>query len=172
MIEKRLLASPEDTYVRVNAGWRYFHAGQYDRAAAAAQAAAEHADSASLLGWSRLAQGDQDGAIDSFEADIERQGRGPRQIANLAAANFRAGRFDVARALLQELDEMSEASYVSPALVAAVHFAAGDADEGFRLLGEAVHQRSRDLIFLRVSWILEGYRDDPRYRQLLAQVGL
>lgn len=172
MIEKRLLATPEDSYVRVNAGWRYFHAGRYDRAVAAAQAGAQHADSASLLGWSRLAQGDRDGAIDAFEADIERQGRGPRQIANLAAANFRVGRFEVARGLLQELQGMSEAAYVSPALVAAVHFAAGDADEGFRLLGEAVQQRSRDLIFLRVSWILEGYRDDPRYRQLLAQVGL
>ena len=172
MIEKRLLASPEDTYVRVNAGWRYFHAGRYERAAAAAQAAAQHADSASLLGWSRLAEGDRDGAIAAFEADIERQGRGPRQIANLAVANFRAGRFEVGQDLLQELNGMSQAAYVSPALVAVVHFAAGDADEGFRLLGEAVQQRSRDLIFLRVSWILEGYRDDPRYRQLLVQVGL
>jgi len=172
MIEKRLLATPEDTYVRVNAGWRYFHAGRYDRAMVAAQAGAQHADSASLLGWSRLAQGDHGGAIDAFEADVERQGRGARQIANLAAANFRAGRFDVARGLLQELNELSEGAYVSPALVAAVHFAAGDADEGFRLLGEAVQQRARDLIFLRVSWILEGYRDDPRYRQLLVQVGL
>jgi len=172
MIEKRLQASPEDIYVRVNAGWRYFHAGRYDRAAAAAQAAAQHADSSSLLGWSRLAEGDQDGAIDAFEADIERQGRGPRQIANLAAANFRKGRPEVGRGLLEELNAMSEAAYVSPALVAAVHFAAGDADEGFRLLGEAVQQRSRDLIFLRVSWILDGYRDDPRYRRLIVQVGL
>ena len=172
MVEQRLAATPDDPYVRVNAGWRYFHAGLYDQAVAAAQSGASHPDSASLLGWSRLALGDYDAAISAFEADIDRHGRGPRRLVNLAAASFRAGRPEAGQALLQELLRMSEQAYVSPALVATVYFAADDPDTGFRLLEEALQQRARDLIFLRVSWILEAYHDDPRYRDLVTRVGL
>jgi len=171
VVEKRLAAAPNDPYVRVNAGWRYYDAGQYDRAIAAAESATEHADSASLLGWARLAQGDHDGAIDAFEADMNEQGRGPRQLSNLAAACFRAGRLDTARDLLRELEALSKERFVSPGLIAAVHFAADDADAGFAQLENAFRQRSRDVIFLQVSAILNGYRDDPRYADLLQRVG-
>lgn len=172
VVEQRLAATPDDPYVRVNAGWRYFHAGLYDRAAAAAKSGARHPDSTSLLGWSRLAMGENDAAIRAFEADIDQYGRGPRQLSNLAAASFEAGMPEAGRALLQELLRMSEQAYVSPALVATVYFAADDPDTGFELLEEALQQRARDLIFLRVSWMLKGYRDDPRYEDLVARVGL
>ena len=172
VVEQRLAATPDDPYVRVNAGWRYFHAGLYDQAVAAAQSGARHPDSASLLGWSRLALGDNDAAIRAFQADIDRRGRGPRRLSNLAAASFRAGRLEAGRALLDEMLRLSEQAYVSPALVATVYFAADDPDSGFRLLDEALRQRARDLIFLRVSWMLSTYRDDPRYQDLVTRVGL
>jgi len=53
-----------------------------------------------------------------------------------------------------------------------VHFSAGDAGRGFTLLNQAFEVRSRVMIFLRVSQMLRGYRDDPRYLALVEQVGL
>ncbi len=58
------------------------------------------------------------------------------------------------------------------ALLATIEFAAGDADRGFELLQEAVDVRVREVIFLRVNRMLTGYREDPRYKDLLAAVGL
>ena len=171
LIERRLAASSNDPYVQINAGWRYFHAGLYDKAAAAAETGSQHSDSATLSGWSYLAIGNYDRAIEAFQADIENQGRGSRQIANLASAYFRAGRNAGARTLLLELQEKAEQDYVAPSLFASVHFAAGDAEQGFAQLEKALQQRSRDMIFLQVSAMLRGHRNDPRYTALVEQVG-
>ena len=171
-VERRLAAEPNDPYVRINAGWRYFHAGEFDKAIDAAMSAADHSDSGSLLGWSSLAQGDTGRAVEVFEADIESQGRAPRNIANLAAAYYRDGRRSDAEPLLEELEAYAAGSYMAPALLAAVYFSAGDANQGFALLNQALEERSREMIFLKVSEMLRGYRDDPRYLKLVEQVGL
>ena len=62
-------------------------------------------------------------------------------------------------------------AYVSPALIAAVYFAAGDADSGFAMLDQAVTDRTREVIFMQVSQMLSGYRHDPRYAALISRVG-
>lgn len=73
-------------YVRINAGWRYLNAGQADKAIVAAIATPEHSDGTSLLGLSRLAQGDTAQAVDVFEAAVESEGRTANNVSNLAAA--------------------------------------------------------------------------------------
>jgi TolB-like protein/DNA-binding winged helix-turn-helix (wHTH) protein/Tfp pilus assembly protein PilF len=171
-VERRLAAEPNDPYVRINAGWRYFHAGEYDKAIDAAMAAPDHSDSGPLLGWSRLAQGDTGQAVDLFELAVQSEGRAPRNIANLAAAYYRDGRRPEADLLLDELKAHAAGSYMSPALLAVVYFSAGDADRGFALLDQALKDRSREMIFIKVSVMLRGYRDDPRYLKLVEQVGL
>ncbi len=60
---------------------------------------------------------------------------------------------------------------MAPSLIASVHFAAGDAEQGFAQLEKALQQRSRDMIFLQVSAMLRGHRNDPRYTALVEQVG-
>ena len=172
LVEARLAADPQDPYVRINAGWRYLSAGQPDKAIAAAIAAAGHRDSFPLMGWSRLAQNDADAAVDIFEAAIESDGRTPGNVANLAVAYYRSDRPADGEQLLEELEEFAIDNDVSPALLAGVCFSAGDADRGFALLDKAFEQRRRDMIFLRVTETLRGYRDDPRYLELIEKVGL
>jgi TolB-like protein/DNA-binding winged helix-turn-helix (wHTH) protein/Tfp pilus assembly protein PilF len=172
LIEKRLAADPNDPYVRINAGWRYLNAGQTSKAIAAAMAAADHADGIPLLGWSRLAQNDTVGAVELFEAAMESRGRTSLNASNLAVAYFRDGRPADARRLLDELEAFAADNYVSPGLLAAVYFSANDADRGFAMLEKAFQERGRDMIFLRVTEILRGYRHDPRYLALLERVGL
>ena len=172
LVEARLAADPQDPYVRINAGWRYLSAGQPDKAIAAGIAAAGHRDSFPLIGWSRLAQNDADAAVDIFEAAIESDGRTPGNVANLAVAYYRSDRPADGEQLLKELEEFAIDNDVSPALLAGVYFSASDADQGFALLDKAFEQRRRDMIFLRVTETLRGYRQDPRYLELIEKVGL
>tara|TARA_R110002096_G_scaffold20690_1_gene67903 strand:+ start:3882 stop:5666 length:1785 start_codon:yes stop_codon:yes gene_type:complete len=170
MVERRLAAEPGNPFVLVNAGWRYLHAGLTDKAIAAGEAAAKHHDSAILIGLSRLAEGDPEAAIAVFEEAIRSQGRSPLNVRFLAVANYRDGRQAQGDALLSELEGYAAENYLSPALFAHVYFAAGDADRGFAALEEAFEERSREMIFLRVTELLRGYRDDPRYLDLVARV--
>jgi len=172
MIERRLQASPDDPYVHVNAAWRYFSARQYERAIEEAELAGEHPDARAVLGWTWLWFGDIQRAIGFFEADVEDQGRLPRQLSSLAVAYYKSGQQEKAKELLAELESRSATDFFSPALLSAVYFAADDADRGFISLQHAVEVRVRDVIFLRVDHLLDGLRDDPRYLDLIRSVGL
>ncbi|MDH4107305.1 MAG: winged helix-turn-helix domain-containing protein [Gammaproteobacteria bacterium] len=172
LVERRLEAAPDDDYVQVNAGWRYLHAGRPDDAIRVAARATSHPDAASLLGFSKLAQGELAEAIAVFEDDLRRQGRGPMQLGNLAYAHFRAGNESTAQYLLDELETESDDSYVSPVLLAAVHFAAGNEARGYELLNAAVDARARGVIFLNVSTAFVDRRGDPIFTAVLERVGL
>lgn len=171
MIERRVQAQPDDPYVRVNAAWRYFAARQYERAIEEAELAGDHPDARSVLGWAWLWTGDIQRAIGFFEADIENRGRLPRQLSSLAVAYYKSGHQEKAQELLAELEAISVTEFFSPTLLSEVYFAAGDADSGFISLQQAVDVRVRDVIFLRVNHLLDSWRDDPRYLELLRSVG-
>jgi TolB-like protein/DNA-binding winged helix-turn-helix (wHTH) protein/Tfp pilus assembly protein PilF len=172
LVERRLEAAPDDDYVHVNAGWRYLHAGRPDDAIRVAARAKSHPDAASLLGFSKLAQGELAEAIAVFEEDLRHQGRGQIQLGNLAYAHFRAGNESKARVLLDELKAEAEGPYVSPLLLAAVHLAAGYEARGYELLNAAVDARARGVIFLNVSPSFADRRGDPQFTAVLERVGL
>ena len=170
-VSKRLEADPTDIYAQVNAAWRYLNAGRVVLAIKAAEQAAGHPDANAVLGLSLLAAGDIERAVEVFERDVSEQGRQPTQLANLAIGYLRAGRVDDGAAALIELEDIADSTYVSPAAVASVYFAAGDVDTGFALLQTAISERAREVIFMQVNQALEGYRDDPRYAALVEAVG-
>ena len=171
LIERRLKASPDDPYVWVNAAWRYLSARDYERAIAAAERAENHPDARAVLGFASLSIGDTKRAIEIFESDVEDQGRLPSQLSNLAVAYYQTGRESEGQELLTELETIADTEFFSPALLAAAYFAAGDVDRGFVALQRAVEARVRGVIFLRVYYMLDGWRDDPRYLELLRSVG-
>lgn len=171
LVNRRLAADPDDPYVGINVGWRYFHAAQFDDAVALAQESEQHPDATTLLGWSLLGRGDADKAIDVFSADIEVNGREARRVSNLAAAHFYAGQEDAARGLMEELQSQAADSYVPAMILAPLHFLAGEPDEGFAQLSEAVAQHDRGVIFLPVALPFADYREDPRYKALVRQIG-
>jgi hypothetical protein len=57
-------------------------------------------------------------------------------------------------------------------LVATVYAALGEIDEMFKWLKKAVDQKSVPLYIVPVSDEFSPYRDDPRYKEFLASVGL
>jgi len=172
MVERRLNTSPGDEYVQVNAGWRYLQARRYDDAIRAASLAETHPDAANLLGSSYLARGDLARAIAVFEDDLRRQGRGQTQLGNLAIAYYRASRKSEAHSLLEELEREAEFHYLSPMILAAVYFAAGDNERGYEMLDTAVEARVRGAIFLNADILYSDQRTDPRFIAILKRVGL
>ena len=171
LIERRLAATPNDAYVRINAAWRFYHARDYARAIEEARLAGDHADVRSVLAFTYLAMGETDKAIELSERAFQIQERSPRRLANLAYVYFKAGEAGKGERLLARLESMAGERFVSPGAVAEVYFAAGDADKGFALLQKAVDIRSRDMIFLQANHTFDNYRDDPRYLQLIRTIG-
>jgi TolB-like protein/DNA-binding winged helix-turn-helix (wHTH) protein len=172
LIETLIAAAPDDAWVRINAGWTFLRAGQYQRAIAEAELAPLHVDSRPILGFAYLALDDPDGAMVEFEASLRERGRGPRQLANLARGCFETGQPDRGRAVLEELEAVATQRYVPADLLADIYFSAGDAERGFAAYLQAVEDRARGVIFLATNSSLDNYREDPRYAALLEAVGL
>lgn len=172
LMERQVEAVPGDEFIQLNAGWRYLHAGRLEDAATAAARAGNHPDAANLMGLTRLALGQADEAVAVYEADIRRQGRGRKQLANLAYAYYRAGNEPRGQALLDELEREVGETYLMPVSLAAIYFAAGDDPRAYALLEDAVDARVRRVIFLNVSPLFADQRHDPRFTALVERVGL
>ena len=163
---------PEDPWVRINAAWRYLAARRYRRAIEEARLADDHRDVNRVLGWAHLGLGEPETALAFFQRAVERNGRHPVALSNLAAAYAAAGRESEARALLAELLALYEKRYLSPALIAQVYLHFGEHAEAFSWLERALEMRTRDLIFLPVDPAYDDVRDDSRYLKLVEAIGL
>ena len=171
LVEKRLAANPDDPYVHINAAWRFYQAREYARAIEEAMLAGDHTDARSVLVYSYLVSGETERAIELAELAVRAEENNPRRLANLAYVYFKAGETEKGQILLVDLESISDEQFVSPDVTAEVHFAAGDADRGFAMLQKAVDIRTRGMIFLQVNHALDGYRDDPRYQDLIRTIG-
>ena len=82
------------------------------------------------------------------------------------------GRSEIAEAVLAEASERVETHWVAPYLIATVHFALDDKERGFEWLEKAFAHYDETLNFMTVDPILDPYRSDPRFMDLLRRVGL
>ena len=82
------------------------------------------------------------------------------------------GMTDKARSILDSLIGQAEKEYFPPYLIAAVHFALGDVDEGFSRLEEGYEERDYFMINLRTerTFIALGLDSDPRYIELIRKM--
>ncbi len=172
LVERRLVAAPNDDYVKINAGWNYLRAGRYSDVIDMALQVRDHPDAASLLGYGYLGAGETTAAIDAFEDDIRLQGRGRGQLGSLAYAYFKSGQPEKAQLYLDELEEQTLTRVGSYHTLAAIYFAAGDDTNGYAMLDSAVEYRERGVIFLKTGMTFAEQQDDPRFIAILNRVGL
>ena len=90
-------------------------------------------------------------------------------LAHLEAA---AGNVQEARRMLAELTQARSTRVVTAWGIAVLHASLGNVDDAFRWIDVAIEERAPGLIFLRVHPRLDPIRKDPRYNQLVAQLGL
>jgi serine/threonine-protein kinase len=103
---------------------------------------------------------------------LTRFGRHPWLLWGLSLASGAAGRTDLAKALYAELEARSRSEYVQPAALAAAAIGAGDRENMFRHLHEAVDRSDPLLALCAGHW--PGFaplRGDPEFDVILKRLG-
>jgi serine/threonine protein kinase/predicted Zn-dependent protease len=117
--------------------------------------------------------GECDEAVASVDRAIALAGGGSTFMTalrgQLAALS---GRREEASTALRTLDELPKERYVPAYVRAGLYTVLDDSDRAFQELEKAYHERSNWMVYLKVSPLLDSLRQDPRYDQLLARVGL
>jgi predicted glycosyltransferase len=80
--------------------------------------------------------------------------------------------FEPDPAVLDELKQRSQQTYVQPLWIATVQVAMGQKDQALDSLQTAFDDRSAGLVFLKVDPVFDPLRSDNRFQALLRRIGL
>jgi TolB-like protein/DNA-binding winged helix-turn-helix (wHTH) protein/Tfp pilus assembly protein PilF/tRNA A-37 threonylcarbamoyl transferase component Bud32 len=125
-----------------------------------------------ILGWTYEQKRMPDQAIAEFKKAVESGEGDSFFLAPLGHAYALAGNRREAEKVLQTLSDRAKKSYVSPFDVALIYTALGEKDKAFALLDKALAERSTFLVYSKWEPRLDPLRSDPRFKQLLKQIGL
>ncbi len=167
---------PLSVIARRAVGYALFHARSYDESVAHLRgvAATDPRDAFThwFLGESYAGKGQHEEAVAELRLAVDLSERSPAMVGMLANKLARAGRRDEAQKLVAELQETSRRRYVSPAGFIVAYAALGEPDEAFRWLERGFEERINFMVFLHCMADLDPLRGDPRFRDLLARIGL
>ncbi len=126
-----------------------------------------------FIGASYAALGMQEEALAALEEEA-RLSKGERpEVENWIGTIFAlAGDEARARESLARLMAWREDRWVSPYSIGVLHIALGEVDEGFRWLEQSYEDHDPRLPFLKVHPAMDPVKEDPRYQELLARIGL
>ena len=165
---------PVSLPVRFNASYRYYFARRYADAIAECQRALEldrnFPPVRAVLGFSYAALGRYDDAIREVRAAVA--DTTVTGVAVLGYVYALAGRRTEARAVLRAVEKRSAHQYVVPLDFSLIYAALGQRDEAFRWLRKAYEERAPLLIFINVAAWYDTVRDDPRFAELVRDLGL
>jgi serine/threonine protein kinase len=150
-------------------------AGRSDEAVLAANAAVELAESFYsywCLQKAQLAKREFAKAVKAAEVALALSGRSPMAMEVLAVTYADWGKFAEAKAIYEELAARRAQEYVSSFSLAIAASSAGEIDCSFGHLREAVELRDPMLIRAKYAPELARLREDPRFKEVLARMGL
>jgi eukaryotic-like serine/threonine-protein kinase len=90
----------------------------------------------------------------------------------LACVYARAGQQGEALKILRELEARATREHVSPVYLARIYTSLGDKDRAFAWLRKAYAERNDHLLALGVEPVYDPLRGDPRFTELLRDIGL
>jgi TolB-like protein len=161
---------PLSTITQANLARVLFYAGKLDEADAAARKSAElqptGAGNHRFQVLIAVQRGDGDAAL--REAQLEPDD-GFRRF-ELALAHYARGDRPAADAALAELIAKAREGFAYQ--IAEVYAVRGEADKAFEWLQRSFDDRDAGMLGLLVDPLLRGLRNDPRYKNLLAKLGL
>jgi TolB-like protein/predicted Ser/Thr protein kinase/Flp pilus assembly protein TadD len=163
---------PYSLIVNANIGWILAAAGRSEEALAHLDRTLELDSTYVQARFRRMAVlhglGRPREALEEGERLVLLSNRAPHMVAMVAGMHAADGRADTARALLTELLERAERSYVPPASISHVYEALGEVDAAVDWMSRAVHERSNAISYLTPDENRSGVAGDPRIRELLA----
>jgi serine/threonine-protein kinase len=167
---------PLSAHINTSIGMAHFFAGRYDEAEMECRRVIDLAPAYLIahymLGRSLASRGRYSEALDVYRPLLPLSDGHPAIEAEIGSVHARAGNAAEATATLDALRAGSSRRYVSSCLPAQVQAALGNTDEAMRGFAQGFEERSSDLLWLGVAPELEGMRRDPRFRALLARIGL
>jgi serine/threonine-protein kinase len=173
---RALELDPVSTFSSMLVAWILYFARRYDEAIGQAtktlELDPEYVTALRILGWAYEESGRLEEAIAAHRKACELTQHRPNFEAQLGRAFALAGRTDEAREVLAGLAKVSAESYVSAFDIAIIHTALGDRERAFEWLERAFEERSDHLPYLGVNPRVDALRGDPRFRDLLARMGL
>ncbi len=176
-IEQALELDPVSVAINRELGWVCYYAGQFDRAIDVLKRTIEMEPSVvfvhSNLGLAYLGKSMYEEALIEFQRERE-VSRGVNVWAEVGTGftYIQMGKPDEAQKVLDDLLERSKNEYVSPFLLACLHFVLGKNDEGFKLLNEAYKEHDYWLCQVKIVRLIDSVRSDPRYTALLKKINL
>jgi serine/threonine-protein kinase len=165
---------PLSLALKANEGMVLYFGGRYDEAIARLRTTLELDSTHAVAHWGLGMALEQklmyaEAAVEIRKA-MEAGGTDPLFIASLGHVYAMQGKRQEVRRLLDQLDEESKRSYVSPYHAAVLHAGLGEKDKAFEDLDRAARERSTMLVYLKADPRLELLRSDPRFEELLRRV--
>jgi len=112
-------------------------------------------------------------SISEYQKAVELSGGDQDATVALAHAYAGIGRKAETQKMLQDLQKKSTKVYVSPYLIATLYASLGDKDTAFKFLDQAYREKSLEMSWhLKADLRIDNLRSDPRFQNLLSQVGL
>jgi TolB-like protein/Tfp pilus assembly protein PilF len=158
-------------------GLAYFFARDYDRAIQQFQKALELEPGFPPALQILLIAYSQKGQHDLALAKIQEVGEDNAYLGYAAQVYELAGRREDAKRVLEKLDRRYQKGgigreYVSAITFAFIYAALGEKNEAIAWLEKGYEERAFHLQFLKVDPRWDKLRDDPRFQELLAKIGL
>jgi len=98
--------------------------------------------------------------------------KGSFQELHLGIVNARMGKWEEAERILNDWLERSEKEFVSSYFMALLCFALDKKGQGFEWLEKGYEEHDGWLVSLKIDFLLDDVRDDPRYHSLLKKMHL
>jgi eukaryotic-like serine/threonine-protein kinase len=161
---------------RADVGATLLRAGRYREALEAALRCIEfepdYARGRSTLGWAYIKSGRQDQGLAELERAAALAPENAMYLAQLGQAYAMAGKTANARDVLRQLEQLSQARYVSPYHMAYVYTGLGEPDRAIDFLERAYEQRVGNVYGIKGSFLFTSLHSHPRFQALLRKMNL
>ena len=161
--------------LRVLTSVTYFFARQPHRALREARRAIALSEDYWFGYWSAALAYEQMGRLVESLAELDKAeegGSSPWVTALRSRVYVKLGRREIAEKFCAEASEKAATQWVAPYLVATVYFALDDKERGFEWLEKAFVDHDEALNFMAVDPVLDAWRKDPRFIDLLRRTNL
>ncbi len=176
-IRKAREIDPLSTMLVYELGWSYYAERRYDEALELADQLLQPESDIYMAYLLRANVYEQKGMYDKAIADLNKartlpSGDVPAVMAELGFAYASSGKKAEAKEIVENLKLRSKREFIDPFNMALIYIATGNRKEAFAWLAKAVDSHSVLVVYLNIEPKCDPLRSDPRFSQLLKQVGL
>ncbi|HTX14917.1 MAG TPA: tetratricopeptide repeat protein [Candidatus Baltobacteraceae bacterium] len=175
-MEKSQELDPLSLIINDAVGWAFYISRRYEQAIAQLRRTVELDPNYPVTYWilgllfRKTCRYEQ--AIADGENAVRLSGGSPMMRAALAHTLGTAGRTKEAAQILEELTGLAKQKYVAPYFLVGVYVGLGQDDRAIEYLERAYEERSHWLIYLHIDPSMDALRYNPRFQQMLRQIGL